>query len=213
MLQEFAQFDQPVNQSQLTFRALLKCMAEPGSVIDLSELALPVNAEPNETTEHSQLYATTWCIAQTLFDPDSSVFLAAPFDVESLRTTLRFQTDTHITSDTEQADFVIAQLEELKHLEQFKVGTAETPDQSTTLILQVEDFASANPMQLQGPGIKASARLPIKGLTSEMQQNLVQNHLLYPCGIDVIFCSPTQIAALPRSTQILTDREGISPCM
>jgi len=82
-------------------------------------------------------------------------------------------------------------------LDQYRIGTSEYPDRSTTLIVELESFTAAN-VSLSGPGIKDSTDFALPDSTA-CQGNAAQ----FPLGVDFFFTSGGQLAALPRSTTIL----------
>jgi alpha-D-ribose 1-methylphosphonate 5-triphosphate synthase subunit PhnH len=78
----------------------------------------------------------------------------------------------------------------------YQIGTAEYPDRSATLIVECAELAQSG-ATLAGPGIKDTVQLKLPDLES-----FQANSLRYPLGLDFFFTSGTQVAALPRSTQI-----------
>ncbi|MFT5421775.1 MAG: alpha-D-ribose 1-methylphosphonate 5-triphosphate synthase subunit PhnH [Candidatus Endobugula sp.] len=113
--------------------------------------------------------------------------------------------------------------------DKFSIGTLIAPHESCTLLIQVahisngastenstenrtenrtedsnENNNASNESQLllSGPGIKTQKNLAIEGLTQQQMAFLIDNNQQYPCGVDIIFCSPQHIAALPRSTEV-----------
>jgi phosphonate C-P lyase system protein PhnH len=53
-----------------------------------------------------------------------------------------------------------------------------------------------------GPGIKEPIQIDIQGISTAFWRERKELRQMYPCGVDVIFCSSTQIVSLPRSTRI-----------
>jgi len=116
---------------------------------------------------------------------------------------LKFHCGCQISTDVKQADFAVARIDDdLSFITDLSVGNAEYPDQSATLILMVDDITNAPSMALNGPGIKDTHHLKIKNLPESFHAWRAKNHHMFPCGVDVIFASPTKIAALSRTTKI-----------
>ena len=81
-------------------------------------------------------------------------------------------------------------------LSTYPIGTPEYPDRSATLVVEHPDLQSEGAM-LKGPGIKTTATLSIPE-----RDAFQMNASLYPLGLDFIFASGDQIAALPRTTEV-----------
>ncbi|WP_047237797.1 phosphonate C-P lyase system protein PhnH [Chromobacterium subtsugae] len=186
-------FAQPVDDAQQTFRILLSAMAEP-----LLPRALPVlpPALPG-------LQAGIAALLYTLADQDVSVWLPAlPDETVS---SLRFHTGMRMTDLPEQADFiVIAAGMPLPDLMSLKAGSAEYPDRSATLLIEVASFAE-DQVEGSGPGFAMPRRFGAAGLPSGFWAEWQRNHARFPLGVDAMLISDTHIAGLPRSARI---REG-----
>ncbi|MDE4141142.1 MULTISPECIES: phosphonate C-P lyase system protein PhnH [Rhodobacterales] len=177
-------FANPSVASAHGFRAAMNAMARPGAVQGIT------GAIPPEGISHA-----AGSLLLTLCDPETSVFLAPDVDSEALRGWLTFHTGAPIVS-AEQADFALGGWGALMPLDRFPIGTAEYPDRSTTLIVEVAGFDATN-ATLSGPGIKDTAQMALPDPVA-----CAGNAMLYPLGVDFFFTSGSQVAALPRSTQI-----------
>ncbi len=83
-------------------------------------------------------------------------------------------------------------------------GTAEYPDRSATLILQVQSLDGGGPgLVLDRPGNKwtgahrAAARFP-----TDFVARMRANRALFPRGIDLFLVAGNRIVGLPRSTRV-----------
>ncbi|MGI9381428.1 MAG: phosphonate C-P lyase system protein PhnH, partial [Methyloligellaceae bacterium] len=85
---------------------------------------------------------------------------------------------------------------------EFNLGTPDYPDCSTTLILQVDGFEAEINSILKGPGIKDTQEFGVKGLGNNFWEWQAINQNMFPLGLDVIFTSGHQVAALPRSVRV-----------
>lgn len=195
--------EHPVTQSQALFRALLKSMSEPGEMGHISAVLNKTEASD------SALFSTSWTIAQSLFDHDTTVFLSASLNTKTIKTSVQFQTDAKVTADPSLAAFAILTSEEITHDSEFNLGTLEAPHDSCTLIIQVPAIYQASELKaelpslvLSGPGIETQRTLQIAGMTPYLLNLLQRNQALYPCGIDFIFCTPDEFLAIPRSTRV-----------
>lgn len=175
--------DVPVEASRV-FRAAMNAMARPGDIQEVEGVAPP-----------APLSMAAGALLLTLCDPDTGVYLAGVADTETVRTWLGFHTGAPFVS-ADRADFAVGSWVDLMPLDQYRIGTAEFPDRSTTLIVEMPRIAGSGPA-LSGPGIRDTAHLSLPD-TAAMQRNA----MLYPLGVDFFLTSGSQIAALPRSTQI-----------
>ena len=180
-------FSNPPVASAHAFRAAMNAMARPGEVQEITGATPPESISP-----------AAGCLLLTLCDPETGVFLAPGADSEAVRAWLAFHTGAPIVAPV-QADFVLGSWEALMPLARFHTGTPEYPDRSATLIVEVPGFGTPN-AQLRGPGIEDTAEMQLPELAA-FQDNAV----LYPLGLDFFFTSGSQVAALPRSTQVAAE--------
>ena len=74
----------------------------------------------------------------------------------------------------------------------FAQGTAEYPDRSATLILQVESFDGGPELVLKGPGIKDSAKISPHPLPADFVARMRANRALFPRGVDLFLVAGDQ---------------------
>ncbi|UWQ75338.1 phosphonate C-P lyase system protein PhnH [Leisingera sp. M658] len=177
-------FSNPPVVSAQAFRAAMNAMARPGRIEEITGAAPPHGVS-----------VAAGSLLLTLCDPETGVFLAPDVDSEALRGWLAFHTGAPIVA-AEQADFALGSWASLMPLDRFRIGTPEYPDRSATLIAEVPAFDAPNAV-LSGPGIKDTAKMALPVLAA-----FQNNAMLYPLGVDFFFTFGTQVAALPRSTQI-----------
>ena len=177
-------FDTPSVDSARSFRGILDAMARPGTIHSLDGAAPP---EP--------LSVAAGAVVLTLCDRSTPLFLAGEYDTPQVRQWIAFHTGAPVASP-ETCAFALGRWEELVPLSRYPIGTSEYPDSSATLIVQM-DALLPNGATLQGPGIKDTAELALPDVTA-----FQANHTLFPLGLDFIFTSGTQVAALPRSTEV-----------
>lgn len=180
-------FGNPPVASAHAFRAAMNAMARPGRIQEIT------GATPPEG-----ISAAAGSLLLTLCGPETGVYLAPDVDSNDLRGWLTFHTGAPIVL-AEQADFALGGWDALAPLSRFRIGTPEYPDRSATLIVELPGFGAPNAM-LRGPGIKGTARMALP--ESEAFQN---NAVLYPLGVDFFFTSGSELAALPRSTQVTAE--------
>jgi alpha-D-ribose 1-methylphosphonate 5-triphosphate synthase subunit PhnH len=179
--------------SQAAFRALMDCMAHPGEIKTLGGIDAPAPLAP-----------ATAALVRSLADYESPVWLDAAFaTVPAIADWIRFHTGAAIVSEPRDAAFaLVADPLALPGFMQFAQGSEEYPDRSTTVIVQVERFAGPA-LVLRGPGIRTIHAFAAEPLPDDMAQRLRDNRELFPRGIDLVFVSGHEIAALPRSVRVV----------
>ncbi|MGI9369433.1 MAG: phosphonate C-P lyase system protein PhnH [Ruegeria sp.] len=173
----------PVDASH-AFRAAMTVMARPG------EIRVLAGAEPP-----APLSVAAGTLLLTLCDPETGVHLAGAADTEAVRQWLIFHTGAPVVSAA-KADFAVGSWADLMPLDEYRIGSPEYPDRSTTLIVKCDRLLNQGAV-LSGPGIRDTAQLSLPDIPA-MQANA----MLYPLGCDFYFTCETRVAALPRSTQI-----------
>jgi alpha-D-ribose 1-methylphosphonate 5-triphosphate synthase subunit PhnH len=192
-----AAFTDPVLQAQSTFRAILDALARPGTVQPLGEA---VDAP-------APLSAGAAAAALTLCDHDTPVWLdgglRANDDVEQW---LRFHCGCPLVENPRDAAFALVRdIENLPPFEAFNLGTAEYPDRSTTIVLQVESLTGGTELTLQGPGICGRTSFCAEPSPADLAERLTANRALFPRGVDLLLVTASAVAGLPRSVRIVED--------
>ncbi len=188
-----AQLLQSPQDLALQFRSILGCFAKP---------AVPANiATPTDTP--LPMLPSTACLALTLFDYQTPVWLSAALNTDPVRKFIRFHTGAPVTANAHEAAFAIMIMEEANaDWPDFNLGTHEYPDRSTSVIVQVPSFAGAPAIKVSGPGLKEPVSFQIEAAHADFWKRVQDNACLFPIGVDFIFSGPQQLAALPRSSRI-----------
>ncbi|MDF1579808.1 MAG: phosphonate C-P lyase system protein PhnH [Desulfuromonadales bacterium] len=172
----------PETQQQL-FRALLNAMARPGSresnvipadgeAIGLPVLAVLVDAAVTLADPHQLLRKSDWSLLQA----------------------------AEKSADT--ADYIFCDGNRAPEFSP-KLGTLTGPEQSATLIVSVSGLNSVTTrLKLKGPGIAESTTLVIDGLDPAWIHAREDWVCEFPLGVDLILVSETQLAAIPRTTNV-----------
>nr|WP_319384621.1 phosphonate C-P lyase system protein PhnH [uncultured Roseibium sp.] len=191
-----AGFPDPVHDAQACFRAIMNAMARPGTRQALNTGTL---------TPPDPLTPAAAAIALTLFDYDTPVWLdRALMSSEPVKAFLRFHTGAPIVCEPVDAAFaLVGDPKQLIPLASFNQGSAEYPDESTTVILSGQEFDTSQKVTLSGPGIRDTATLAVNPIPPVFWDQVISNNRQFPRGIDLIFAGKTDIAALPRSTSIV----------
>ena len=186
-----AVFPAPVLASQAVFRAVMDAFARPGELKRL----------PGMSAAPAPLSATAAALASALLDYETPLWLDPVLARASqVVEWIRFQTAAPMTVNPRLAAFaIIAEPSQAPPFDLFALGSAEYPDRSTTVVLQVQRFGAGERLSLFGPGIAGRAQLAAEPLPLDFQDRLAANHALFPRGVDVVLVSPEAVAALPRS--------------
>ena len=131
----------------------------------------------------------------TLADADTPIYLGKSHDTSDIRAWITFHTSAPF-STSEKAMFGLGDLRDFSADHQFSDGTAQYPDRSTTLIIEVHDLKLEG-AELSGPGIEAVTYLNVPPAVA-----LQREAALYPLGIDVFLTCVNALAALPRTTKV-----------
>ena len=144
-------FADGVVSAQSTFRSVMDAMARPGSV---QKIVAAVGMR-------WPLMPGTAAIALTLFDHDTPIWLDRRMsETPEVANWLKFHSGVPVVTDPSVCGFaVVVDGATLPDLERFSFGTAEYPDRSTTLILQVESLTQGCAYELRGPGINGAVVL------------------------------------------------------
>ena len=187
--------------AQATFRAVMNATARPGSVQTLHHA--PSAPEP--------LTVGAAALALALFDHDTPIWLDAVLSEKpAVADWLRFQTGASLTADPMEAAFaLVSDTAHLPPLHLFNPGTPEYPDRSTTLILQVDTFATGSRIVLMGPGIRGRQLLQAAPLPADLLAQVALNRGLFPRGVDLLLVSSNSVAAIPRSVRLMTGKADV----
>ncbi|WP_425041510.1 phosphonate C-P lyase system protein PhnH [Primorskyibacter sp. S187A] len=177
-------FDNPAIGSAHAFRSVMEAMARPGRIHDIQGAVPPAD-----------LSVAAGTVLLTLCDTDTPVYLAGKADTDDVRAWLAFHTGAPLAGPS-HAMFAVGDWDALMPLGSYPVGTPDYPDRSTTLIVECATLEHSGAV-LTGPGIKTKTALSLPEIVG-----FQDNHALFPQGLDFIFTSGDQLAALPRSTKI-----------
>ncbi|MEM8624732.1 MAG: phosphonate C-P lyase system protein PhnH [Pseudomonadota bacterium] len=166
------------------FRAMLDAMARPGTIQQVGVAAPP-----------TPLGAAAGALLLTLCDPDTPLWLAPSVATDDVRAWIAFHSGAPILGRGE-ARFAFGAWEDMQPLSSFAIGTADYPDRSATLIVEVE--ALEGDARLTGPGVEAVARLAVPD-----GEAFRQNAALFPLGLDFFLTCGDRLAAIPRTTRVL----------
>lgn len=168
---------------QRVFREVVESFSRPGRVQDLAGFIETANAQ-------TAALATLMDGETTLADPHGQI---APADWPLLQAR---------QSATEIARYIAVDGQRAPDF-QPSLGTLASPELGATLLIKVSALGSGPlHLTLSGPGIAGQSELRVAGLHGDWLQQRAHWVAGFPLGVDIILCTPSQIAALPRTTQV-----------
>jgi alpha-D-ribose 1-methylphosphonate 5-triphosphate synthase subunit PhnH len=149
------------------------------------------------------LYVASGAICLTLLDYETPLWSDLNRDADAIAW-IRFHTGCPIVAEPSKAGFaLITNTNKMPSLNHFAIGTAESPELSTTLILQLKGFTSGKFIELIGPGIKTPRGINLSGFSDNSFQERFR-FKQFPLGVDIIFTYQHKLSAIPRSIQIVS---------
>lgn len=179
-----------VHDSQQAFRAVLDALARPGQVRAIGA-ALPGVA----------LGGALARLLLSLCDDETPVWWQrADTDLQQW---LRFHTGAPIAERPEVASFaVFTDCGQGLALSDFAAGTAQSPEFSTTLLVELPSLTDGPTLDWRGPGIADVQRVGLQGLPDGFWAQWQANHAAFPQGVDMVFTCGEHALGLPRTTRV-----------
>ncbi|MEN3262312.1 phosphonate C-P lyase system protein PhnH [Sodalis endosymbiont of Spalangia cameroni] len=184
-----AGFSRPVADAQNTFRRALKALSEPGTLVTLPTIAAWGCLSPAATA-----------LLMTLVDRETPLWLDPEFQQEDIVSNLRFHTGAAVTAAF-TAPFAVLHVDNHQPLSAFSAGSALSPEESTTVILDLPSLHGGETLRLSGPGIQTTRNIAPR-LPSRVLSYLLDRPRFFPQGSDLILTSGSQLLALPRTTHV-----------
>lgn len=166
------------------FRAALTALSQPGTIVSVAGAVPP-----------APLSVAAGVLILTLADDTTPLHLAGAHDCAAVRRWIAFHTGAPIVA-AGAAQLAVGGWAALQPVDRFAIGSAEYPDRSATLIVEMAALHPAG-ARLRGPGIADAAHLSLPE-TAAFRANR-QN---FPCGFDVFLTAGDRLAGLPRSTDV-----------
>lgn len=188
-------YDQ-VFDAQEHYRLILDSMARPGKINIIPQVSISSPAALNQASG---------LLAFALLNRDASFCAIAQDEVTTF---IALHTAAEI-ADLEKADFVfIPGLQHKEFMGSLKTGNLSYPEDSATIVADVTEISSSEiagslQLRLKGPGIKEIETVYVKGLNPEILNELKEQNLEFPLGIDIILTDiENRLICLPRSTDV-----------
>ena len=185
-----AGFSDPVHDAQSAFRAVLNALSRPGRRVAVGQPVKGLALGP--AMAHALLALT---------DDNTAVWWQQ--DDSGAADWLRFHTGaTQAAMPTDAAFAVVFNVARLPLLAAFASGSAEAPEGSATLLLEVASLDAGPAVEWRGPGILGMHTVRIAGLPDDFWAQWQANIALFPQGVDIIFTCANEALGLPRTTRV-----------
>lgn len=184
-------YDDMMHGPQQAFRCILEAMAHPGHIYEIpSPQATPAPAGPAMTA-----------VILTLLDQSTPVWLdAALAEHAAVTDYIRFYCGSPLTTAPGEAAFaLVGDAQSMAKLDHYNIGSAAYPETSTTVVVELDALTGGQPVFLRGPGLAKVRDFDSIGLPEWFWHAWAANRAGFPLGVDMIFTSGNDIAALPRS--------------
>jgi alpha-D-ribose 1-methylphosphonate 5-triphosphate synthase subunit PhnH len=184
----------PAHDSQRLFRAVLEAFSHPGRIVRL----------PDPPRAAAPLSRATTAFLLTLVDRDTPLWLAPAFDTPAVCDFVRFHTGAAIARQPADALFAVLTPEGMPPIDSFPIGTDPYPDRSATLVVELPSLTGGPERHWRGPGIEDRQAVGLAGLPDSFWTQWAANRALFPCGVDLVFATGSDLLALPRSIAVET---------
>ncbi|NMS90433.1 phosphonate C-P lyase system protein PhnH [Clostridioides difficile] len=185
-----------VNYTQEIYRKLLDSASFPGKLNNIDN----INIENNTKLSNGAIG-----IAITLLDQEVTFYVEnhTQKDIKNIRAlTMSNQVDY------KKSDYLFLDINSEIDILQVRIGSFEYPDESATIIHQVNDLSidyqtKYIKLDLSGSGIKSKNSLYIDGVKKEFLERLSTINKDYPIGVDLILVDKKgELAFIPRSSKL-----------
>ena len=184
-----AGFADPVHEAQAAFRAVLEALSRPGQRMAIGR---PVPGSGLGPAMAHLLLALT--------DDDTPVWWQQPGGAADW---LRFHTGASVAAAPAHAVFaVIGEVATMPALDAFAAGSAESPEQAATLLIEVPSLSEGPAVEWHGPGIRDMQTVCLAGLSDSFWTQWQANHAAFPQGVDIVFTCADAVLGLPRTTRV-----------
>lgn len=185
-----AGYADPVYDAQRAFRSVLEALSRPGQRQGIGALVRGVT-----------LGGAMAHLLLALTDDDTAVWWQQSDRVAAAW--LRFHTGATCAALPTQAAFAVLDTRhKLPTLASFATGSAQAPEGSTTLLVEVQSLDTGPAVEWRGPGIRGSQTVSIAGLPDDFWAQWQANQASFPQGVDIVFTCAGAALGLPRTTRI-----------
>lgn len=179
-----------VHESQHAFREVLNALARPGRAHHIGP-ALPGVA----------LGGAMARLLLSLCDDETPVWRRRAD--AALQHWLRFHTGADVAALPSAACFaVFTDIGQGLSLGDFATGTAESPEFSASLLIELPGLDGGPALAWRGPGIEQVHTVALPGLPPDFWTQWQVNHAAFPQGVDIIFTCGEHALGLPRTTRV-----------
>ena len=184
-----AGFADPVHDAQRAFRSVLEALSRPGQRQGIGAMV-----------KGMALGGAMAHLLLALTDDDTAVWWQQGDQVAA--DWLRFHTGATCAALPARAAFAVLDTRHtLPTLASFAAGSAQAPEGSTTLLVEVPSLDTGPALEWRGPGIRDARTVCIAGLPDDFWAQWQANHATFPQGVDIVFTCANAAVGLPRTTR------------
>lgn len=185
-----AGFADPVHEAQAAFRGALDALSRPGRPVAIGRPVAGLGLGP--AMAHLLLALT---------DDDTPVWWQQ--GDRAVADWLRFHTSAAPAATPPGAAFaVISDAASMPPLAAFAAGSAESPEDSATLLIELASLEDGPAVEWHGPGICDKQTVRLAGLPEHFWTQWQANHASFPQGVDIVFTCAGAALGLPRTTRV-----------
>lgn len=184
-------FDQPIEQSQHSFRLILKALSEPGYCVTLQG-----------GPAWGALNAASTAALLTLADQETPLQLCEALKSEQVLTNIRFHSGAPLAANAQEIGFALfdAQLQ-AADLQALPHGSEISPEFGATVVVQLAGLEQGAALRLSGPGIEHQ-RVISPQLPPALLDYLITRPQRFPLGLDFLLTCGERLLAIPRTTRV-----------
>lgn len=178
----------PTHASQQAFRAMLKAMSEPATLVDI-----------DVATAWENLNSASVGVLLTLCDQNTTLYFSDALHNESVIKSTQFHTQA-VVGEAHNAHFAFITSSEFD-ADDYYHGDETYPEHSATVIIQVDSLTDGQPLTLSGAGIETT-KVIAPSISDALLAHYQRQTERYPLGIDTILTCGNQLMAIPRTTNV-----------
>lgn len=185
-------FDDPALNSRQTFRAIVAAMEHPGRLATVRENPYAPDVF------HSASAATCLMLLEYETPVWTDIELRSP-----AINWLQIACGSNVVTEPSMAHFaLITKPTNMPALDDFRIGSNESPENAKTIIIQVDDIIPTADNHHTNIMVDKTVQLELKGVPDKFWYQWQQLSILYPLGIDIFFTCDDVLIALPKIKQI-----------
>jgi alpha-D-ribose 1-methylphosphonate 5-triphosphate synthase subunit PhnH len=184
-------FDDPASDSQQTFRAIVAAMDCPGRLATVHEKPYAPDV----------FHSASAAACLTFLEYETPVWTDIEFRSSAI-SWLQIACGSSVVTEPSMAHFaLITNPETMPALDDFRIGSNQSLEYATTIIVQVDDILPTAGKHHFNIFIDNAIQLELKGIPDKFWYQWRQLSILDPLGIDIFFTCDDVLMALPKKNE------------